>query len=259
MKIESLKAQIEQLRTITDGWREGEAISSLEMDMALDRVKSIYEILRFDGVTPTVVESVVSVVSDAVGDVVDDVVDQIAESAIEMVEQLEADEAEEVIEDVVEQMVDEQLDAVATLNKRERYNRIRSLYGDNEVVAATEEKPAETKPVEVEPVAEVEVEQEVVETVEEQAPIAAPTPIATPTPRPSITTQLTINDRFLLSHDLFNDDMEALNRALVQLDALDSFDDAIIYIAENFSWNSSSGGVQIMITLLKNRFNINAN
>ncbi len=243
MRFQRLRSKIEELQDITSEWKESSPVSQLEMDMALDRVKQIYELLRFEDI---------------------DIVEASTEE-----ESVKEDSVKEeiVVEEIVETLIEEEsapmaVEERATLSKRERYNRILSLYGDTDAGEnEVDEEDEEEKEVSVE---EDVVKDEAIEVpelketktpiIEEKPPIAPTTPT---TNRPSMAQQLTLNDRFLLSHDLFDDDMEALNRALEQLDEQPSYDDAIIFIAEEYSWSGSSAGAQIMITLLKNRFSLN--
>ncbi len=273
MRFKRLRSKIDELREITSSWCDGEDISLLEMDMALDRVKQIYELLRFDSVGDEVAMEADVAADDEIGTVIDEVVERLAEDAAERELMREEEDAEQMVEQIVGDIVEDDSIALATedvaLNKRERYNRICSLYADEveeqEKAEELEEEPApEPTPEPIpEPEPEVEVEEptaeepiQPIEIIISELTISEPTIEIEEQPilRPSMAEGLTLNDRFLLSHDLFNDDMDALSEAIKQLDSQSSYDDAIIYIAENYSWDGASDGAQIMITLLKSRF-----
>lgn len=47
MNIEFIKLEIKRLSLIVEDWREGESVPTIERDLALDKIKSLYNILRF--------------------------------------------------------------------------------------------------------------------------------------------------------------------------------------------------------------------
>ena len=47
MNIEFIKSEIKRLSLIVADWREGESVPTIERDLALDKIKSLYNILRF--------------------------------------------------------------------------------------------------------------------------------------------------------------------------------------------------------------------
>lgn len=63
-----------------------------------------------------------------------------------------------------------------------------------------------------------------------------------------------INDKFLLIRDLFGGDGEAYEKAIGVLNDCADFDDCMIYIAENYAWNSNSDGVKLLMDLLERKF-----
>lgn len=62
-----------------------------------------------------------------------------------------------------------------------------------------------------------------------------------------------INDKFLMTRDLFDGDSEAFDEAIAELDECESLDDCMIYIAENYEWNPDSEGAKFMIQLLERK------
>ena len=62
-----------------------------------------------------------------------------------------------------------------------------------------------------------------------------------------------LNDKFLMIRDLFDDDADAYNETIDALDSFDDFDDCLIYIAENFTWNADSEGAKFIMQLLERK------
>lgn len=63
-----------------------------------------------------------------------------------------------------------------------------------------------------------------------------------------------INDRFLMIRDLFGGDADAYEQAITELDGFRDLDECMIYIAENFAWNSSSDGARFLMELLERKY-----
>ncbi len=63
-----------------------------------------------------------------------------------------------------------------------------------------------------------------------------------------------LNDRFLLIRDLFGGDNGAYERAIADLDSCLSLEDAMLYIFDNFEWDSESDGAKLLSDLLVRRF-----
>lgn len=63
-----------------------------------------------------------------------------------------------------------------------------------------------------------------------------------------------INDRFLMIRDLFGGDSDAYEQAITELDGFHDLDECMIYIAENFAWNSSSDGARFLMELLERKY-----
>lgn len=86
--------------------------------------------------------------------------------------------------------------------------------------------------------------------------IAAPAPLAEEITHSKITSLsqgVGINDKFLMIRDLFDGDDEAYDQTIADLDSMESFDDCIIYIAENFEWNPDSEGAKFIMQLLERK------
>ena len=132
------------------------------------------------------------------------------------------------------------------------------------------------KEVPVEVVREVVVEKPVVVAapiVEEPAPAPAveePAPVAEPEPAPveetaspkaavygkaveDIRQAISLGDRFLYQRELFGQNAELMQKALTELNALSSFDEAMNYIRQ-FGWDTESSTYQQFLVTLHRRF-----
>lgn len=65
---------------------------------------------------------------------------------------------------------------------------------------------------------------------------------------------LSIGDRYRIESELFGGDAELCRRTLATLDGMESLDDAVIYIEENFSWHPSSEAACMIMELLERKF-----
>ncbi|MFR9616549.1 MAG: hypothetical protein SNG73_02290, partial [Rikenellaceae bacterium] len=153
MGYKSILTKIDELREIVSSWRDGEEPALLDKDMALERVKSIYEMLRFP-VAEVEVEPEVAAVESVPEIEAELGAEAEAEAELELEAELEA-EAEPSVsldEDIslelvnITQLIDEALEdggdmidretfvkEIEAVNqkKRERLNKILSLYDDD--------------------------------------------------------------------------------------------------------------------------------
>lgn len=58
MNIESICRAIDQLAQLAQGWRAEKSISAIERDIALERIKPLYEALRFGDIEATPSEEI---------------------------------------------------------------------------------------------------------------------------------------------------------------------------------------------------------
>ncbi len=58
-----------------------------------------------------------------------------------------------------------------------------------------------------------------------------------------------------MARELFEGDLEALLALMNHLDTFSSFDECVIYISENHSFSSDNNAAQMLLELLKRRFN----
>ena len=126
----------------------------------------------------------------------------------------------------------------------------------------------ETEEAEEEPVIEPEL---VVEPIVEPAPqpevkaepIVAPQPAPRPMPQQTslfgaavgdIRQAISLGDRFLFQRELFAGNGELMQKTLDEINALNSLEEAMDYVADNFEWDKESTAVQLFENVLKRRF-----
>ena len=85
--------------------------------------------------------------------------------------------------------------------------------------------------------------------------ITCPKGVAESAPVASLREAIGVADRFMLVRELFGGDVEAFERTIDNLDQIGSFDDCMIYIAENYEWRAQSEGAKLVVELLQRKFN----
>ena len=65
---------------------------------------------------------------------------------------------------------------------------------------------------------------------------------------------ISLGDRFLFQRELFAGNGELMQKTLDELNALDSLEEAMDYVADNFEWDKESTAVQLFENVLKRRF-----
>lgn len=179
MNIEFIKSEIERLSLIVEQWRDGEQIPAIERDLALDKVKSLYSLLRFgESQGSQLSESIASVVPPVVAAAADDAsateenADVPTESDVE-VEFIFAED-DEFTEDIAPELESQEDEAVEDADS-EVSDKVDMPQIEIDAVFADIEK-VEEKPV-VEPAAELATEpvvepvaESVTEPVAEQKP-----------------------------------------------------------------------------------------
>ena len=190
MRLNRAKNNITELKSLVDSWGEASTTAPEEVTKALDMVKIIYDSLRFNG------------------DDDDVAVAPRKEVVMEVQQTLEPTPEPAPIESVEDNTPNNSTER-SDEERRERRRKIKSLFGGGDDY----DQPEPAAPV--------------VET----APIVEPAPEVDPKSQPSkfgypsIASQLTLNDRVLLSNDLFDGNMVQLNSALIALDELQTLDD----------------------------------
>ena len=62
-----------------------------------------------------------------------------------------------------------------------------------------------------------------------------------------------LNDKFLMIRDLFDGDNEAYDEAITALDSMETLDDCMIHIIENYAWNPDTEGSKFIMQLLERK------
>ena len=167
---------------------------------------------------------------------------------------------------------------------RSKHQRMMSIYNDNEpkqekVVDISKifnidiDEPDEVKPVapaanpaptEAPAVKPAPVVEEKPATLADAIPatqtladtIAAPTALAEEINHAnlhSLRDGIGLNDKFLMIRDLFDGDGDAYEQAIDALDELETLDDCMIHIIENYAWNPDSEGSKFIMQLLERK------
>lgn len=205
MNIELIKSELDRLSLIIRSWEEGETVSAIERDMALDKLKNIYDILRFGALVPQTHETgaapaVAETVPAAGESVTDDAVNNDEAAATDMPQAnagYENTEDEDAGDVEVEFIFAEDDDAEAN-EQAAGYDRPEEPGNTGSAAPAAEEQ-AEEEPVVEEPAIEKPVTEE--PTVEEPAaaepapekmtePEAAAEPAGEMTPEPESATEI---------------------------------------------------------------------
>lgn len=178
-------------------------------------------------------------------------------------------------------------------SRKARRNIIKSLYDDDDVVEPISEPtpapsvvgepapqpisqpaptPAPVPQVEPIPAPSVEpaphVEHVVAESKEERAVLgevlgsdvqvlgdsmSAPQTVFESVRLGSLREAIGVADRYMLVKELFDGDEKAFDEAIDALDKIEDFDDSMVYIVENYTWNPSSQGARMVVELLQRK------
>ena len=86
--------------------------------------------------------------------------------------------------------------------------------------------------------------------------IVTPAPLAeeiTASKIVSLSDGVGLNDKFLMIRDLFDGDGDAYDEAITALDSMETLDDCMIHIIENYAWNPDSEGAKFIMQLLERK------
>ena len=83
---------------------------------------------------------------------------------------------------------------------------------------------------------------------------SAPTAISAPTVT-DIRQAISLGDRFLFQRELFAGNGELMQQTLDHLNKLDTLDEALEYLSDNFDWEKDSNTFSLFEIVLKRRFN----
>ncbi|MFC2115190.1 hypothetical protein ACFLTU_01855 [Bacteroidota bacterium] len=78
-------------------------------------------------------------------------------------------------------------------------------------------------------------------------------------PIQNIGSALGINDRFKLINDLFNGDKGSYENTIKELDGSSNFNEAFSYINSSFDWDMEEESVQLLLELVRRKFIVNQN
>lgn len=272
-----LKLRLQRVLQIVEEAEHAGALSDIERDIVLGELREVYSEVKFGGAEAekAQVESVEDTVKDEVVVENNDALEeQLAEPELE---EAESDEPEVEFEIIFSEEDDELEDVVEEPQQQE------------EPQLQTEEKcVAEVEPVVEQPV-EVEQKKEEAPVVESQQSIsasrrspilslyedAAPTVVgeqfvetrsvadtivcskgvAESTSVRTLRESISVADKFMLIRELFNGDAEMYEVAIDSLEGIATFEDCVIYIAENYTWNAQSDGAKFMMELLQRKYN----
>ena len=84
--------------------------------------------------------------------------------------------------------------------------------------------------------------------------IVCPKGVSENAPISSLREAIGVADRFMLIRELFEGDAAAYDSAIDALDKQPSFDDCIIYIAENYTWSTNSQATKLVMDLLQRKY-----
>lgn len=285
MNFTEIKERLQQVLQIVEENGGTTQLSDLERDLVLCNLRDVYSALRFGAVEPAKVDANIEepkVTETVVEEVKEEPkVAVVAEEQPKVVEVAPQPKVEPIVEIAPEPIVEEVVESAP-----------QPVVEVEPIVEPIVEEPVEVKPaieeqqpiVEEKPVVEepksVDSEVAALKTrksamyalYEEGATIptlgdtfgekraladtiAAPKGVAESRQIESLASAIGVADRFMLIRELFDNDEEAYRGAIEQLDTIGSFDDCVVYIAENFSWRANSEGAKYMMELLQRKYN----
>ena len=119
---------------------------------------------------------------------------------------------------------------------------------------ATEEPVAEEEPVEITETTKATKTTETTAAPVVQEEPASPKAAIYGKAVDDIRLAISLGDRFLYQRELFGQNAELMQRTLTELNELDSFDEAMDYITNKFSWDTESKTYQQFLVTLHRRF-----
>ena len=349
MNIELIQREIEKLSTLVAAWKEGESVPAIERDLALEKLTSLYELVRFgEDTTPTeksatpIIAPVESEASNeeeseeqevevefifaeddqqeetiAEEDLIEEAEPEVTpEPVVEITPEPEpeiAPEPEPIVEPVTEEEPTPEPEPApepeptpepAKPAEKPRKPSMESLFGTEEIqrkprskhqrmmAIYSEPQPKQEKIVDISKIFDMDDDDENFEIeVSSNAPaeeniasntvndisthektiladtiapatttiadtMAAPSALAeelTAARTKSLRQAIGINDKFLMTRDLFDGDNQAFEEAIAALDEYETLDDCMIYIVENYEWNPDSEGAKFIMQLLERK------
>ena len=241
-----LKLRLQRMLQIVEESERVGALSDIERDILLAELREAYAELKFGQTEngkrkteneadekPAAVE--LPIAPSVTSTPIEEEVEEEPEVEVELVfdEEIE-DESEEIGEPVAEPAAELPITPIAPSTPTPKRSALLSLYED------------EPKPVLGEQFHEAP---SVADT------IACPKGIAESAPVASLRDGIGVADKFMLVRELFGGDADAYEQAISALDAQPSFDDCVIYIAENYTWSPNAQATKFVMELLNRKYN----
>ena len=241
-----LKLRLQRMLQIVEESERVGALSDIERDILLAELREAYAELKFGQTEngklkieneadekPAAVE--LPIAPSVTSTPIEEEVEEEPEVEVELVfdEEIE-DESEEIEEPVAEPAAELPITPIAPSTPTPKRSALLSLYED------------EPKPVLGEQFHEAP---SVADT------IACPKGIAESAPVASLRDGIGVADKFMLVRELFGGDADAYEQAISALDAQPSFDDCVIYIAENYTWSPNAQATKFVMELLNRKYN----
>ncbi len=117
------------------------------------------------------------------------------------------------------------------------------------------EKPVHEKPIHEKPVHERPIHERLMPGHDQRPAGGHERPAATHD-RPLLRRSIGLNDRFLMIRDMFAGDTAAFDRTIDRLEGFAGFDEAVIWLHDNFSLDADSEGVKLLMSLLERKYTL---
>lgn len=285
MNFIEIKERLQQVLQIVEENGGATQLSDLERDLVLCNLRDVYSALRFGAVEPAKVDANIEE-PKATETVVEEVKEKpkvavVAEEQPKVVEVAPQPKVEPIVEIAPEPIVEEVVESAPqpVVEVEPIVEEPVEAKPAIEPVVEEEQPVVEEKPVVEEPksvdseVAALKTRKSAMYALYEEGAtiptlgdtfgekraladtIAAPKGVAESRQIESLASAIGVADRFMLIRELFDNDEEAYRGAIEQLDTIGSFDDCVVYIAENFSWRANSEGAKYMMELLQRKYN----
>ena len=246
----NIKIRLQQMLQILEDAERNGALSDIERDILLADLREAYAELKFGVESGKLRVENESLPTPPIAEVAetDDESDEDNEIEVELIFEdegelpfkmptEEVEEKSEEIEEKIEEKIEEVVENLSTLNSplsTPKRSALLSLYEDEPTPILGEqfhEAPS------------------VADT------IACPKGIAESAPVASLREAIGVADRFMLIGELFDGDAEAYDKAISVLEAQPSLEDAMIYIAENYTWSPNATATKFVMELLNRKYN----
>ncbi len=236
-RITILLQDIEDLKRIVNNFQQYTSIPKIEIDMALSRLRIMYEkILKLEEQPVKKFESLKDYKPSQAKEQTETSISS-EDSTLELIDEIETDKTskkdlnKEKTED--KERITEQIQDTKTDEKQPKTKTIADKY------------QSETKYIN-ERIAEKAKKENISSKIKSQ-------------PISSIASSIGINDKFQLIQDLFNGDKESFNSTIQILDNAGNFNEAFNYLSTNFNWEMEDESVQFILDLVRRKFIIDKN